>query len=868
MFSAIGCVKGTADFDEEAPKPIQESESIEVVTTTTTTTTTVSQTVSSSLGTMIDSIEAQYSVSTGATLNSPIKIKFNRTMDVSSVNSAVSMNVESKVIELSPLTGGQTADTFLFQPAELLQLATNYAIIVSTAAMDRQGNSLSESAAAVITTRSIDIYLSPDNTGMFKIGTTLCCATTINSNFLINTDDLVISADGNIYRYQNNGSGSFSSLGFKSSETTAPFTAVVSGDVDRDGLDDIVFTVDRGNDAVHVASVLNQMDLTSSNPFTWTDTDSIYTVASTMNDISRLSSELVSIDVNNDGNMDLLIADVDVNQPSVLVLGGAGGGQFAISEKLSLATSIIPAGMAATDFDRDGDQDIVVASATGKNMVLFEGNGFGTFIQTSTIALSNMSPNHVVAADFDGDNDPDFVFSDIANNQIVFLLNEGNASFKLLNQITVGQSPGALVSRDFNGDGLFDIVVVNEDDNEITILLGNGNGGFAKKESLATAESPKQLLVANLNDDSIDDLVVTSAGDVGFFFGTGNGAFSAMSNMAVGNSPSASAVIDINGDSILDVIVSNQNDDDLSLLIGNGKGGFSRQSDLSLATSSSPVDIIVGDFDNDQQKEVVTLNKDDDTIAFLNVSGGQLQSTFTVVLTGDTPQGGVAGDFNNDGYLDIAIAMTGSNQLNILLNSGGGFSALNQSLTTTPTKPVALATGHFNSDDNLDMAVVNQSDKTVSIFFGTGTGQFASAQTLDPTAVQATGILTDVALIEQSGRVTALAVTDYSARSVLLYTNDGGTFSYSSTLSVISPPDHVVAEDLNGDQVPELIVTATNFLFIFSDTGSQTYTASRRAFNLGINPKSPIIADFDGDLAPDIGIADQHNNEFSILLQR
>ncbi len=869
LLLVTGCVKGTADFDEESQESIQESEPVVVVTTiTTTSTTTTIQATPSNLGTMIDSIEAQYSVSTGAILNSPIRIKFNRTMDVSSVNQAVSMSVGGQTIGLTPLTGGNTADTFLFQPAEVLQLATSYMVSVSTSAMDRQGNFLSSTAQATITTRNVDFSFLPSNTGMFKIGTTLCCAITIDSNSSLNMDDLIASADGNIYRYQNDGSGSFSSTAIKGSDTSTPFTAIVIGDTDRDNLEDIVLTVEKGNDTIHATSVFNQMDLTSNKPFTWTDTDSDHTVVSSITDISRLGSELVSVDINNDGNIDLVTADIDVNQPAVLVLGGAGGGQFAVTEKLSLASSIIPAGITTTDFDRDGDQDIVITSVTGKNMVLFEGNGFGVFTQTSTITLSNMSPHRVSAGDFDGDGDPDFVFSDIANNQIVFLLNEGNASFKLLNQVGVGQSPGDLVSEDFNRDGLLDVAVLNEDDNEITILLGNGSGGFSKQENLATAEAPKQLMAANLNDDSIDDLVVTSSGDLGLFLGTDSGWFSAITNLAVGTAPSATAIADVNEDAILDIIISNQNDDDLSLLIGNGKSGFSRQSDLSLAGSSSPMDILVGDFDNDQKSEIVTVNKGDDTIALLDTNDGQLQLTYTVVLSGDGPQEGAVGDFNNDGQLDIVIVMTDSNQLNILLNTGGGFSALNQDLVTTSTKPVAVATGHFNSDSNLDLAVVNETAKTVSIFFGTGTGQFASAQTLDPASVQTTGVLTDVALIEKDNQVVALAITDYNAKNVLLYTNNGGTFSYSSTLSVTSSPEHIVAKDINGDQVPELLVTASNFLFVFADTGSLEYTVFKVAVNLGNKPRRPTVTDFDGDLAPDVVIVDQDDNELSILLQR
>ncbi|MBF0280625.1 MAG: VCBS repeat-containing protein [SAR324 cluster bacterium] len=896
LLSLAGCIKGGTDFSDEentianTSHSTGESQDLEDSTESTTSTTTtspsttviISQPSTSDEESFVDSVFPKYTVSSGGIQTSPIQIEFNRTMNVSSVNAAVSISGGSSFVQLTPLTTGETAQVFLFQPNESLQLSTIYVVSISAAARDILGNTMPAEDKWLIRIRNLSQSFSPDDSERFKIGDTMCCILGMELNAALDTRDLIVSGDGGIIRLKNNGSGTFTSSTIKSENSTAPFSALTRTDVDQDGLEDLVMMRDAGNDTAYIYSVFNQMDVNSSSPLI-ASTD---TKVASVSQVFSPGNRIVSSDINNDGNIDLALTDQGGTQPRVLVLGGVGTGDFTVVYELLLNKNAMPSDLAFTDFNQDGNSDIAVLSTSGKTMILYTGDGNGIFSELTTggfdSLFTSLIPNRFAVADFDGDRYPDFVISDLANDQIVYLSNQKDMTFKILSQVAVGRAPGAIAYGHFNSDRLLDVAVANVEDRDVSILLGDGTGGFTLQEDLAANGEVAEMTAGNLNGDSIDDLAVmsTDISGLSIYFGSDDGIFTANGNVNTGSSPSSVAAMDINEDSIVDLIVSNRDDSDLSILYGNGKNSFSRQSDIDLTSSAMPLEMIVGDFDNDHTNELVTVNEGDNTITLFVKKNGQLASLYSVSVTGDGLKNGVAGDFNNDGQLDLAMVMSNSDQITILYNTGGGFSDLNQNTISTPSKPVSIASGYFNSDDDLDLAVVNQNAKTISIYYGTGTGHFVLVQTISaPTNVQTTASIQlgeIIAITDEKKRVTVLAVIDQGIpvttfsqqNNVFLYTNYNGTFLFITSLSVSAQPRHISAADLNDDAIPELIVTAPSLLAVFTDNGDRLYTAASTSVNLGSNPQRAVSADLNGDLAPDIVVVDQINDELSIFFQR
>lgn len=89
----------------------------------------------------------------------------------------------------------------------------------------------------------------------------------------------------------------------------------------------------------------------------------------------------------------------------------------------------------------------------------------------------------------------------------LYLINNGNGTFKSAVSYSVGTNPGEAVVADFNGDGKPDIVNTNHDSNTISVLLGNGNGVFQSAVSYG-AGSKSLTAAGDFNRDSKQDIII------------------------------------------------------------------------------------------------------------------------------------------------------------------------------------------------------------------------------------------------------------------------------------------------------------------------------------------------------------------------
>ena len=84
---------------------------------------------------------------------------------------------------------------------------------------------------------------------------------------------------------------------------------------------------------------------------------------------------MVTADFNNDGRLDIAVANPLNN--TVTILLGNGDGTFTTGQTLSVG--IDPSGLAVGDFNGDGRLDLAVADAGSDNVMVFLGLGDGTF---------------------------------------------------------------------------------------------------------------------------------------------------------------------------------------------------------------------------------------------------------------------------------------------------------------------------------------------------------------------------------------------------------------------------------------------------------------------------------------------------------
>ncbi len=317
-----------------------------------------------------------------------------------------------------------------------------------------------------------------------------------------------------------NGSGGFPTL-----STIAGFVtplSIVAADFNNDGAPDLAVGNNAGfsSDPVgHTISIL----LNNNN-----DTGTFTTLAPGSSPASNgFVTRLVAVDLNEDGNMDLLAVDANSTPNGVRFYAGDGTGHFAAAVVISTDTHTPNAVVAA---DLNGDHHLDLAVTTGDSTAIFLGNGDGTFAPPTYLLYPDPIEGadgavHVAAADIDHDGDIDLVTT--AGNWpggVTVFRNNGNATFtrsrfKINSVVT---NPIFVALADLDGDGNIDIVTANQfgctpDGSNLSARPGNGDGTFGAIVPISVGYGPtcinshwqpNAIAAIDLNCDGAADLIV------------------------------------------------------------------------------------------------------------------------------------------------------------------------------------------------------------------------------------------------------------------------------------------------------------------------------------------------------------------------
>ena len=97
--------------------------------------------------------------------------------------------------------------------------------------------------------------------------------------------------------------------------------------------------------------------------------------------------------------------------------------------------------------------------------------------------------------------------------------------------------------------------------------------------------------------------------------GNGLGGFSAPTHFVVGIAPSSITSADFNGDGNMDLAVTNQNSDNVSVLLGNGLGSFLAATNFAVGTN--PDGLTSADFNGDDILDIATANFTSNNVSVL-----------------------------------------------------------------------------------------------------------------------------------------------------------------------------------------------------------------------------------------------------------
>ena len=287
-------------------------------------------------------------------------------------------------------------------------------------------------------------------------------------------------------------------------------------------------------------------------------------------------NDIAVADLNGDGNLDLVVANTET--PNITVLLGDGRGRFSPSPHSPFATRSFPHvhGVVAADFMGNGKPAVVTDSWGHNQVLLLPGDGAGNLILPGVLFATGKRPyQRLRSADFNRDGRPDIVTTDMDDNAVSILLGDGHGGFRQPagSPFPAGKAPWEVAIDDFNRDGNFDLAVIpydrdltNPQQLAVTILLGDGHGGFAARPdrlSLEGCRGPDRIATGDVNGDGYSDIVVSCAQNnrLIVFWGSKDGGFArSMENVPTGWS--GLVVADLKGDGRSEIIVSNGSLDD------------------------------------------------------------------------------------------------------------------------------------------------------------------------------------------------------------------------------------------------------------------------------------------------------------------
>ena len=304
------------------------------------------------------------------------------------------------------------------------------------------------------------------------------------------------------------------------------------------------------------------------------------------------------------------------NKGLITIYLGDGSGDFSFASTISAKAG---ASLAAGDLNNDGNVDLVVSNPAKNSVDIYWGNGNGTFNLTPTdLPTSGKVPAAVVVADFNNDKNLDIEVTNYRTNNISIFLGNGDGTFQSpIISATAGKGPTSTVVTDFDADGNLDLAVLNSSNSTVAVMLGNGDGHFRTTLYNSAGSKPVALTAGLLRTtgvytgNTLSDLVIANyqSHNVSILQRTSN-SFQVPYNYLAGPSkatPVALAVGDFNGDGFADLVVASAKVNSMNILQGDGTGAFSLAQTIPLTTS--PVYVVAGNFDNSGGTDFLAIGK-------------------------------------------------------------------------------------------------------------------------------------------------------------------------------------------------------------------------------------------------------------------
>jgi hypothetical protein len=556
-------------------------------------------------------------------------------------------------------------------------------------------------------------------------------------------------------------------------------------------------------------------------------------------------------DFNGDGKLDVVTA----NGSAIVVFLGNGDGTFQPGKETPV--SLGPIGIAVGDFNEDGKLDIAVAQFNSvSDIQVMLGNGDGTFQAPVNYPVTSY-PTAVAVADYNHDGHLDLAVTNggaQAGYTVSVLFGNGDGTFGPKTDYEIGIGPFDIVAADFNGDGSMDLATSNYTSGNVSVLLNKGDGTFLAARNYVASHpfAPYRIAAAPLRPRSEPSLAVATIAGTYILVNKGDGTF----EFARGYEPVSTGVVltDLNGDGKTDLVVAGGFHDDggslgVTTILGDGHGGFASPG----ADVAAPdiIGITVADFNGDSIPDLAATGENGPLAILIGQGDGRFSLPVFYNDLGTELGYLASGDFNGDGKIDLAVTdhTDAHPRVQIMLGNGDGTFTKGRTHLIPPVFPGLpwVTVADFRGNGILDIAASGSSE--VEILLGRGDGTFISKGVYPGTGELAVGDFNG------DGKLDFAAVNPTNSGISIYLGNGDGKFTNVANYPVSFFANAITTGDFNGDGNLDLVVNASprdgyGNVQVFLGNGDGTFQ-SGASFIAGY---TALAADFNGDGKVDLAV--------------
>lgn len=568
-------------------------------------------------------------------------------------------------------------------------------------------------------------------------------------------------------------------------------------------------------------------------------------------------------DIDGDSDLDIVIIEENnSHQSRFTYLINQGSNVFTSS---SSALGSYRRDPQLSDFDNDGDLDLLVQEDTGGYTYvhkIFDNDGTGTFTEKSILTFLPQYGDPVAGL-FNADAFPDLTV--ISADTVSTFINDGTGGFTagaVVNTVLTNYNNRIGASKDIDGDGDTDLILY---DSKLGLLTNDGTGLFT--ESLIKDDTLNNYLVwfnpvvADFNADSFMDVMAwetdqnaisNASGKI--FLNDGTNAFTESAQTIVPTSGSsyspAMQIIDFDGDTDTDIILSGYFD--IELFQNDGTANFtSFDNNVVNVLYGSYFDLV--DLDGDTDLDVVMSYMTPMTL--INDGAGNFTKGMDFPGNSQIFYQLATADFDNDGDNDVVFTddYNNANQISLWNNNGTGTFTLAQNFATTDTLDFigGIKAGDINGDAAVDLITVidNGAIHQIGVWTNDGAGSFTNSP------FTTTNRLDQIELVDIDGDgdldlIGEATDTLYTSLGLATYINTAGSFSAGSSFQPVASAKlyDISVADIDGDGDMDVLGSVYSTqeeinLFTNDGTGNFISTIIATSYSYG----APIVEDFDLD---------------------